>query len=198
MTERFAQLAYEDLPPSVQPLADDILKVSSAALGGPYNALLRSPDMARRCFDLLDYLRFRTSVDKRLNEFAILIQARIANAQYEWWAHEPIARRAGLSDAVMADLRRCQRPAALQADEALVYDYCVHLTLNHRVPDALWQRAVDAMGEQAVVDLTVLSGTYVMVSMLLNATEVGIPQGGQPPLEVLEPSEIRRRLLGGA
>ncbi len=198
MTERFAQLAYEDLPPSVRPLADDILKVSSAALGGPYNALLRSPDMARRCFDLLDYLRFRTSVDKRLNEFAILIQARIANAQYEWWAHEPIARRAGLSDAVMADLRRCQRPAALQADEALVYDYCVHLTLNHRVPDALWQRAVDAMGEQAVVDLTVLSGTYVMVSMLLNATEVGIPQGGQPPLEVLEPSEIRRRLLGGA
>ncbi len=81
MTERLSQLAYEDLPAAVRPLADDILKVSSAALGGPYNALLRSPDMARRCFDLLDYLRIRTSVHKRLNEFAILIQARIPNAQ---------------------------------------------------------------------------------------------------------------------
>jgi 4-carboxymuconolactone decarboxylase len=195
MTERLAQLAYEDLPPAVQPLADDILKVSSAALGGPYNALLRSPEMARRCFDLLDYLRFRTSVDKRLNEFAILIQARLANAQYEWWAHEPIARRAGLSDAVMDALRRCERPAAMQDDEALVYDFCVQLSLNHRVPDDLWQRAVSQMGEQRVIDLTVLSGTYVMVSMLLNATRVGIPQGGQPPLQELDPAEIRRRLL---
>lgn len=195
MTERFRQLAYDELGEAVRPLADDILKVSSAALGGPYNALLRSPDMGRRCFDLLDYLRFRTSVDKRLNELAILIQARIANAQYEWWAHEPIARRAGLSDAVMQELRECRRPAAMREDEALVYDYCVQLTLNHRVPDALWQRAVQAMGEQAVVDLTVLSGTYVMVSMLLNATQVGIPDGGPEPLQVLAPGVIRERLL---
>jgi 4-carboxymuconolactone decarboxylase len=91
MSERFAQRSYEQLPAEVRPLADDILKVSSAGLGGPYNALLRSPEMARRCFDLLDYLRFKTSVPKALNELAILIQARVANAQYEWWAHEPIA-----------------------------------------------------------------------------------------------------------
>lgn len=195
MQERFSQITYDHLPDSVKPLADDILKVSSAALGGPYNALLRSPEMARRCFDFLDYLRFKTSVNKRLNEFAILIQARIANAQYEWWAHETIARKAGLSDAVMNDLRACQRPTHMQEDERLVYDYCVQLSLNHRVPDELWQEAVDTMGEQAVVDLTVLSGTYVMVSMLLNATQVGIPGGGDLPLEVMDPIDIRRRLL---
>jgi 4-carboxymuconolactone decarboxylase len=195
MTERFTQITYEALAPNVQPLADDILKVSSAALGGPYNALLRSPEMARRAFDFLDYLRFKTSVNKRLNEFAILIQARISNAQYEWWVHERIARKAGLSDAVMLDLQQCQRPQSMQADEQLVYDYCVQLSLNHRVSDALWQEAVTQMGEQAVVDLTVLSGTYVMVSMLLNATQVGIPDGGAEPLQVLSPQEIRQRLL---
>ena len=195
MTERLSQILYEDLAADVRPLADDILKVSSAALGGPYNALLRSPDMARRAFDFLDYLRFRTSVNKRLNEFAILIQARISNAQYEWWAHERIARKAGLSDAIMRDLQQCKRPTHMQADERLVYDYCVQLSLNHRVPDALWQEAVAAMGEQAVVDLTVLSGTYVMVSMLLNATQVGIPDGGEAPLQVMEPQDIRQRLL---
>ncbi len=195
MTERLTQISYDALPDAVKPLADDILKVSSAALGGPYNALLRSPEMARRCFDHLDYLRFRTSVNKRLNEFAILIQARISNAQYEWWAHEIIARKAGLSDAVMKDLRECKRPSSMQDDERLVYDYCIQLSLNHRVPDALWQETVDTMGEQAVIDLTVLSGTYVMVSMLLNATQVGIPGGGELPLEVLEPMTIRSRLL---
>ena len=195
MTERFALRSYEELPPEVRPLADDILKISSAGLGGPYNALMRSPEMARRCFDLLDYLRFKTSVPKALNEFAILIQARVSNAQYEWWAHETIARKAGLSDAVMKDLQLCKRPTTMQEDERLVYDYCIQLSLNHRVPDALWQEAVDKMGEQAVIDLTVLSGTYVMVSMLLNATQVGIPGGGAWPLEVLDPIEIRQRLL---
>jgi len=195
MTERLQPITYAALPDEVKPLADDILKVSSAGLGGPYSALLRSPDMARRCFDFLDYLRFRTTVNKRLNEFAILIQARISNAQYEWWAHEAIARKAGLSDAVMADLQECKRPTSMQEDERLVYDYCVQLSLNHRVPDVLWQEAVNTMGEQAVIDLTVLSGTYVMVSMLLNATQVGIPGGGDPPLHVLEPMEIRARLL---
>jgi 4-carboxymuconolactone decarboxylase len=195
MKERFTQVSYESLAPEVRPLADDILRVSSAALGGPYNALLRSPEMARRCFDFLDYLRFKTSVNKRLNEFAILIQARISNAQYEWWAHEPIARRAGLSDEVMDALRACRRPDSMQDDERLVYDFCIQLSLNHRVPDGLWQEAVSQMGEQAVVDLTVLSGTYVMVSMLLNATQVGIPEGGIPPLEVLDPIDIRQRLL---
>lgn len=196
MTERLRQISYDELTPAVKPLADDILKISSAALGGPYNALLRSPEMARRAFDLLDYLRFRTTVNKRLNEFAILIQARIANAQYEWWAHEPIARRAGLADAVMDELKACRRPTLMQADEALVYDYCVQLTLNHRVSDALWQRVVRELGgEQVAIDLTVLSGTYVMVAMLLNATQVAIPNGGTPPLAELDPLEIRRRLL---
>ena len=195
MGERLRQLGYEELPASVRPLADDILKVSSAGLGGPYNALLRSPDMARRCFELLDYLRFRTSVDKCLNELAILIQARLSNAQYEWWAHEPIARRAGLSEAVMADLRDCRRPASLQEDERLVFDFCLQLSLNHRVPDDLWNALVARLGEQAAVDLTVLSGTYVMVSMLLNATAVDIPGGGPPPLQELDPLVIRQRLL---
>jgi 4-carboxymuconolactone decarboxylase len=83
----------------------------------------------------------------------------------------------------------------MQDDERLVYDFCIQLSLNHRVPDALWQEAVTRMGEQAVVDLTVLSGTYVMVSMLLNATQVGIPNGGLEPLEVLDPLTIRQRLL---
>jgi 4-carboxymuconolactone decarboxylase len=95
----------------------------------------------------------------------------------------------------MKDLQACKRPTSMQDDERFVYDYCIQLSLNHRVPDALWQEAINKMGEQAVIDLTVLSGTYVMVSMLLNATQVGIPGCGEFPLEVLSPMDIRSRLL---
>jgi 4-carboxymuconolactone decarboxylase len=51
------------------------------------------------------------------------------------------------------------------------------------------------MGEQQVIDLVVLSGTYVMVSMLLNATQVGLPSDDPLPLEVLPAPEIHHRLL---
>lgn len=61
------------------------------------------------------------------------------------------------------------------------------------MPERLPQIAYDSLALED--DLTVLSGTYVMVSMLLNATQVGIPKGGIEPLQVLDPSEIRRRLL---
>ena len=194
-SKRFTQLTLDTVAPEARDLAGDILKISSVGLAGPYNVMLRSPVFADRMKKMLDYLRWNSSIPMRLSELAILIQARISNAQYEWWAHETIARKAGLSDAVMKDLQACKRPTTMAEDERLVYDYCIQLSLNHRVPDALWQEAVSKMGEQAVIDLTVLSGTYVMVSMLLNATQVGIPGGGAFPLEVLDPSDIRKRLL---
>ena len=101
MEKRLPQLTVEQLTEQQRPLAEEILKVSSVGLGGPYNALLRSPVLGQRMFSLLDYLRFNTSLDRRLNEFAILIQARLWTSQVEWYAHQPIAIKAGLSESVI-------------------------------------------------------------------------------------------------
>jgi 4-carboxymuconolactone decarboxylase len=72
--ERFAQLKVEQLSDQQKPFADEILKVSSIGISGPYNMMLRSPVLGERMFAMLDYLRFNTSVPKRLNELAILIR----------------------------------------------------------------------------------------------------------------------------
>ena len=195
MTPRFHQLTYAELNPDGAALADEILKVSSAGIGGPYNVLLRSPEMAKRTFHLLDYLRFHTSVPGHLNEFAILIQARLANAQFEWWAHYPIALKCGLRAELADQLRDGKRPHGMLADEAAVFDYCVHLSLEHRVSDALFAQTKAALGEQQLVDLTVLSGTYVMVAMLLNAAEVGVPDDGRIALPPIAHDVLRASLL---
>ncbi len=79
--KRFPQLTLEQLNEQQRPLGEEILKISSVGLGGPYNPMLRSPVMADRMFRLLDYLRFKTSVPRRLNELAILIQARLLTSQ---------------------------------------------------------------------------------------------------------------------
>ena len=192
---RFAQLTMEQLTPQQEPVARDILKISSSGIGGPYNALLRSPEMARRALLLFQYLRIETSVPKRLNEFAILIQARLATAQYEWWAHYPIAMKAGLSPDIAADLQQGKRPSKMADDEEAVYQFCLEMSLNHTVSDATFNRVKNMLGEQQTVDLIVLSGTYVMVSMLLNTAEVGVPNKGPLPLKPMTDAKLRAGLL---
>jgi 4-carboxymuconolactone decarboxylase len=182
---RFAQLRMEDLNEQQRPLAEEIMKISSVGIGGPYNALLRSPVMAERMFKLLDYLRFHTSVPRKLNEFAILIVARQWTSQVEWFAHYPLAIKAGLSDAVAADLKEGKRPAGMQPDEAAAYDFLIELSTKHEVSDATFNQLRSFLSEQQIVDLVTVSGTYVTVAMLLSAAEQGVPAGKTPPLEPL-------------
>ncbi len=182
---RFPQLTLAQLQGETRALAEEIIKISSSGLGGPYNAMLRSPVMADRLKRLLDYLRWGTSLPIRLNEFAILIQARLWTCQIEWHVHHRLALKAGLAPSIAEDLRNGRRPAAMQPDEAAVYDFCMELSREHRVSDTTFRTARDVLGEQQVVDLIALSGTYVTVAMLLNASQAPLPEGVTPPLQQL-------------
>lgn len=184
---RFPQLTLEQLNDQQRPLGEKIMKISSVGLAGPYNPMLRSPVMAQRMYDLLDYLRWHTSVPTKLNEFAILIQARLWRSQVEWFAHYPLALKAGLSEQVAADLKANRRPEAMQPDEAVVYDFCMELAQRHEVSDETFDRARKLLGDQGVVDLIAVSGTYVAVAMLLSAAEEGVPPGKEPPFKPGEP-----------
>ena len=118
----------EELNEQQKRVAERIMKVSSAGLGGPYSILLRSPVLAERYLGMTDYLRFETSLPHRLNELAILIEARLWDAQYEWWAHYPIAMRAGVSPEVAEAIRNGLRPTSMKEDEEVVYDVCIELS----------------------------------------------------------------------
>lgn len=185
--KRFPQLTPEQLSTEQKPLGDQILKVSSVGIGGPYNALLRSPVLGQRIFDLLYYLRWNTSIDLRLNEFAILIVARHWRSQVEWFAHAPIAIKSGLSPDIVADLKARKRPASMRPDEELVYDFVTELIEKKAVSDATFRRARATMSEQQVVDLTMVSGTYVSLAMLLAMADEPVPPGKEAPFKPGEP-----------
>jgi 4-carboxymuconolactone decarboxylase len=182
---RFSQLRMDQLNELQRRLAERIMKVSSAGLGGPYSILLRSPILAERYLGMTDYLRFETSLPHRLNELAILIQARLWDAQYEWWAHHPIAMRAGVSPQVADAIRDGKRPMFTNADEEVVYDVCIELLRDRHLTDATFERAKERLGEQPTIDLVAVAGFYVMVSTVLIAGRVAVPDGGKPPLPVL-------------
>jgi 4-carboxymuconolactone decarboxylase len=196
--DRFPILAPEQMTPEQAKLVQALLagprgsgNASPAAVSamlnrGPFNAWLRSPELGDRLQKVGEYIRFNTSLPLRLNEFAILITARHWTSQYEWYAHLPLALKAGLDPKIAADLALNRRPANMKDDEAAVYDFCTQLHRAKKVDDAAYKRAVALFGEKGVMDLIGVSGYYTAVSMTLNVAEVPVPAGQSDPLKPLD------------
>jgi 4-carboxymuconolactone decarboxylase len=148
--------------------------------------MIRSPVLGQRLYDLFYYLRWQTSVPTRLNEFAILIIGRQWRSQVEWFAHAPIAAKAGLSPDIIAELKAGKRPSNMAVDEAVVYDFVTELTTTQKVSDETFARAKKVFNDQQIVDLTAVAGNYVMVAMLLAMAEESVPPGREPPFNAGE------------
>ena len=178
---RFPDLRWEQMGEAQKRVHDSLAGGPRGGVRGPFGPLMRSPELADRVRELSDYLRFNTSLPARLNELAILITARFWRADYEWYAHKPLALKAGLEESIPEDLARERRPAKMKPDEELVYDFCTTLHRQHFVDDALFKRAMAMLGEQGVVDLIGVSGYYTLVSMVLNVAEIPLPPGEKSP-----------------
>ena len=178
---RFPDLKREQMTDAQKRVYDAIAGGPRGGVRGPFGPLLRSPELTDRVQKLGEYLRFNTSLPARLNEFAILINARFWDSKYEWYAHKPLAIKGGLADSIADDLAQNKRPANMKPDEELVYDFCTILHRQHFVDDALFKRAVSTLGEQGVIDLVAVSGYYTLVSMVLNVAEIPLPPGEKSP-----------------
>jgi 4-carboxymuconolactone decarboxylase len=178
---RFPQLTMDQLDEKQRPLGVQVMKVSSIGIAGPYNPMLRSPVLGQRLLDLFHYLRWETSVPHKLNEFAILIIGRQWRSQVEWYAHAPLAAKAGLSPDVIAELKAGKRPSNMAEDEAVVYDFVTELTSTQKVCDPTFARAKKVFGDQQIVDLTAVAGNYILVAMMLAMAEQTVPPGREPP-----------------
>src|SRR6476646_9710395 len=180
---RFPQLTMDQLDEKQKPLGEQVMKVSSVGIAGPYNPMMRSPVLGQRLFDLFHYLRWETSVPTRLNEFAILIIGRQWRSQVEWYAHAPLAAKAGLSPEIIAELKAGKRPSSMAEDEAVVYDFVTELTTTRKVSDPTFARTRQVFSDQQIVDLTAVAGNYIMVAMILAATETSVPPDKVEPFK---------------
>src|SRR4051812_31766984 len=62
---------------------------------GPFIPLLRSPELMDRLQKVGEYLRFQSSLERRLSEFLMLVVSRRWTQQFEWTVHVPLAVAAG-------------------------------------------------------------------------------------------------------
>jgi 4-carboxymuconolactone decarboxylase len=191
---RFKLLPVESLTPEQRTMYDSIksgprAKLASFAaakpgpLGGPFNVWLRSPGIGDLVQKLGGEIRFNSTLPTKLNELAIMVTARFWTSQYEWHAHCKLALEAGLNPAIAKDVAENRRPANMDGDEAIVYDFSRELHETHGVSDAMYKRAVDRFGERGVFDLIAVNGYYSLVSMCLNVDKTPLPEGLPLPLK---------------
>ena len=159
---------------------EDLLN-SEGGMSGPFNAWLRSPVLGEAAQRLGEAVRFESALSPQLRELAILMVAAKWKAQYEWWAHEKIARREGLDERIIESLKAETPPDFSNPTEAVVYNFARQLLDEHRVSDYLYDEAVELLGEAGVVELVILLGYYTLVSMTLNVFEVPVPVGEDAP-----------------
>jgi 4-carboxymuconolactone decarboxylase len=162
-------------------VADQIQSGPRGGLGGPFWPWLRSPMLADRAQKLGEFVRFNSTLSPRLFELAVLLTAHHWKAQFEWYAHAPLARKAGLGEDVIAAIQAGAKPSFARPNEAAVYDFAVELYARKRVSDAAYAAAVTHLGERGAVELVGILGYYALVSMTLNTFGIDVPPGNTPP-----------------
>ena len=180
---RFKPLKYEEMTPAQKAMVEHLIAGPRGGVNGPFNVLLRSPEIGDLGQEFGGAARFKSSLPQRLYELAILVTARHWTAQYEWQAHHRSALQAGLSAAICDAIAAGRRPASMQKDEEAVYDFVSQLLNTKQVSDAAFSAAKNTFGEKGVVDIIAVTGWYSIVSMMLNVDQYPVNEGTQPELK---------------
>ncbi|HUK35473.1 MAG TPA: hypothetical protein VLV86_16265 [Vicinamibacterales bacterium] len=181
--DRFKPLTWDEMTPAQRTMVEHLVAGPRAGANGPFNVLLRSPEMGDIAQQFGASMRFNQSMPRQLNEMAIIITARYWTAQYEWYAHKRAALQAGLKPSIVDAIQNGRKPTGMQKDEEAVYTFCTELLNTKHVSDATFAAAKGAVGEKGVVDLMGVMSWYQMVSMMLNVDRYPLPDGAQPELK---------------
>ena len=161
----------QDLAPEHGEIFDTIA-ASRGRVGGPFAVLLNSPEVAGRTAHLGAYLRFESTLPDAHKELAIITAAREFDCDYEWGAHEALARKAGVRDEAIDIVANKRDVSGLNEEEAVIVSYGREILVKHRVSNATYEAAISRYGEQGVTELTAIFGYYGMLACALNAFEV--------------------------
>lgn len=169
---RLPPITEREAVPEEQRHHFDAIAESRGSVRGPFSVLMHSPELAGRVGHLGAYVRYEGVLSGRVRELAIITTARAFDAAYEWAAHVPIAREAGVPDATIDAVADGAPADALPETDALVVRYGRELLGDHRVTDDTFAAARERFGEQGVTELTATMGYYGLVACVLNAFEV--------------------------
>ncbi len=178
---RIPELDAAKFSPEQRRVFDAIAAGPRGKVEGPLKVWLQSPKFAERAQELGTHCRFNSGLPPRLSELAILLTGAYWKAGFEWWAHAPMAIKAGLDPVAIEAIRVGRKPVLERADEAAVYAFASELIRSRCVSEVSWRFAVAELGLAGVVDLVGILGYYALISMTIVAFEVPLPEGAANP-----------------
>lgn len=144
---------------------------------GPFAVWMHAPELGELAQKLGAHCRYKTALSPRLSEFAILCTARLWRAQYEWFAHAPMAEKAGVKPKTIENLKSGRAPKSAPRDEQAIYAFVQELYKTRRVSDRTYKRLHSLLGDSALVELVGILGYYALISMTLNTFRMQPPEG---------------------
>lgn len=161
----------EDLAPENQKVYDAIAQ-SRGVVGGPWLALLHSPTMAERTMHLGSYVRFESSLEKKLIELTALVAARELECKHEWAAHVNHGHKAGIPMATIRAVHLKQGTEHFSTEDAQIVSFVREMLHAHRVSEPTFQAIYGRFGEKGMVELAATVGYYAMLACTLNTFDV--------------------------
>jgi 4-carboxymuconolactone decarboxylase len=186
MGGRFAPLAWYALTPEQKIMVEHLFNGERHGAGGPFNVLLRAPELGDELQAYGAYIRYHPSLPRQITELVIMTAVRYWNTESEWNAHKTIALRAGLDPAIAAAIAEGVRPQHMQPDVEAAYNVVDELLTTHQLTDRAFRAAVDRFGEKGVVDMVGAMGYYGIVSFALNVDRYPLPKNVKPELKEVE------------
>lgn len=165
---RVPYLDLKDLPPEHQ----DLL----ARRANIYRALAHSPNGLRAFSTLGGFIRFKSKLDPRLRELAILMVGYLARAPYEWSHHIEIGKKFGVSD---GDIRALMgeaegRPSPLEPLAKAVLKAAREMTEDLAISDVTFAELRTGLDNECIVDLSLTIGFYNGVVRVLASLDIDV------------------------
>jgi len=179
--DRFRGLHYREMTPEQRALLYNVVNsaraVTNTTGNGPFNTLLRSPEVGDLSQQLGNAIRFSSGLSGRLREIATLMAGRAWTSTYEWYAHARYAADEGIPAAVIEALAALRVPDlhSMPVEDALVWRVADELLYTRRVTDATYQEAFEVLGGRRLLSSATIAAYYEYVSMLLNVDRYPLP-----------------------
>src|SRR5262249_47057681 len=160
------------IPKSLSPESQDQLaKLQPLNL---FRMLAGGEGLLRAFVKFGNHLWFKADLPPVLREIAILRVGALSNARYEVFQHERIARGLGMSEDLIAAIRRGPDDPALDDLQRLVVRFTDDIVHKVRASGATFQPLAERMPVRQLQELTVVIGYYMTVSRFLESFGIEI------------------------
>ncbi|KAE9362794.1 hypothetical protein N431DRAFT_524567 [Stipitochalara longipes BDJ] len=168
---------YEDMMVGIKSNFNPVFETYTldGQLIDPWGAWIQEPAIGGAIWELVKVMTAQAKLKPTVRQLAILVVAGHFNAGYEIYAHGAMAKSQGMSKEKLATVLGGSRPSNLGEEEACAYDISKALTRGGILPEALYRRGFDVLGEYGVRELIYLVGLYHLVSINLNGFDIAVP-----------------------